>query len=252
MSAYAILGATGQVGSSILQLLSSSPKTHINVLVRSRSKLNTSFPHLSTNPQIRVFEGSISDAPTLSQCLANTKVAFLAVATTDNKPGVSISLDTAHAVVSALQGLRHEDPGFKPPRLIVLSSASLDAKFWRGVPEFVHKVMYAANFYIYEDLARAEEYLREQGDWLDVVFVMPGGLTHDVQRGHKLSTEKQQTFISFLDLAGGMIEVGDAEGGRREGGHVSVVLREGRWARFEWWAPVVLAKGLLCYLFPWL
>jgi putative NADH-flavin reductase len=256
MSAYAILGATGQVGGSILRLLGDSPKDKINVLVRSRSKLEKSYPPLSstttTNKNIQVFEGNISDIPTLAQCLQGTKDAFLTVAVTENKPGCSISLDTAHAVVEALQSLKARNPTFKAPRLIILSSASLGSKFWSGAPGFVHNVMYAANSHIYNDPARAETYLRQYEDWLDMTFVMPGGLTHDVQQGHEISAERQQTFISFLDLAAGMIEVADAEGDRWEGGHVSVLLKGGRKAKIEWQALVVLGKGLLCYLCPWL
>lgn len=35
---------------------------------------------------------------------------------------------------------------------------------------------------------------------------MLGGLSHDVRREHDLSLERQQTFISFLDLAAGMLQ----------------------------------------------
>jgi putative NADH-flavin reductase len=252
MSAYAILGATGQTGLSILQILGSSPQNKINVLVRSRSKLESSYPSLSSNPNISIFQGNISDIDTLTSCLSGTKAVFLTVAVTENKPGVTISVDTAHAVIEALTRLKALDKHFKPPRLVVLSSASLDDKFWTTAPAFVHKLMYAANFCIYEDLARAEAILRKHEDWLDMTFVMPGGLSHDVQHEHELSAERQQTFISFLDLGAGMVEVADAEGGRWEGGHVSVVLKGERKARVEWWAPVVLGKGLLCYYLPWL
>ena len=69
--------------------------------------------------------------------------------------------------------------------------------------------------------------------------MMPGGLSHDVQQGHELSEEKQQTFISFLDLAAGMVEVADADA-RWDGKHVSVVLKGGRKAKIEYWAPVIL------------
>lgn len=251
MSTYSILGATGQVGGSILELLGSSPKHSINVLVRSHAKLQKTYPSLSSKPNIRVFEGNISDIATLSHCLQGTSAVFLTVAVTENIPGVSISLDTAHAVISALKSLKAQDPHFKPPRLVVLSSASLDIKYWKTVPSFVHNMMYAANVHIYDDLARAETYLRQYEDWLDMTFVMPGGLSHDVQQGHELSAENQQTFISFLDLAAGMIEVADADA-RWEGKHVSVVLKGGRKARIEWWAPVILGKGLLCYLCPWI
>lgn len=251
MSAYAILGATGQVGGSILQVLGENPENRINVLVRSRSKLEHSYPPIVSNPNIHVFEGSISDTPTLASCLKVARAAFLCVAVTENKPGVTISVDTAHAVIKALQSLQSRDRAFKPPRLVILSSASLDDKFWRTVPSFVHNLMYAANSHIYDDLARAETYLRQHEDWLDMTFVMPGGLSHDVRQGHELSSERQQTFISFLDLAAGMVEVANADE-RWEGKHVSVLLKEGRKAKIEWWAPVLLGKGLLCYVFTWL
>ncbi|KAF3041357.1 hypothetical protein E8E12_008206 [Didymella heteroderae] len=251
MSAYAILGATGQVGGSILQALGEDTAKRINVLVRSRSKLEKSYPPVVSNNNIHVFEGSISDIPTLASCLKETHAVFLCVAVTDNKPGLTVSVDAAQAVIKALQSLQARDRFFKPPRLVVLSSASLDTKFWRTVPNFVHSVMYAANSHIYDDLAHAEVFLRQHEDWLDMTFVMPGGLSHDVQQGHELSTERQQTFISFLDLAAGMIEVADADA-RWSGKHVSVVLKEGRKARIEWWATILLGKGLLYYVFPWL
>ena len=251
MSAYAILGATGQIGGSILQVLGENPDNKINVLVRSRSKLEHSYPPVVSNRNITVFEGPVSDTQTLASCLKDARAVFLCVAVTVNAPGVSISVDTAEAVIKALQSLQSRDKAFKPPRLVVLSSASLDEKFWSTVPSFVHNVMYAANSHIYDDLARAETYLRQHEDWLDMTFVMPGGLSHDVRQGHELSAERQQTFISFLDLAAGMVEVADADA-RWEGKHVSVVLKEGRKARIEWWAPVLLGKGLLCYAFPWL
>jgi putative NADH-flavin reductase len=251
MSAYAILGATGSTGSSILSLLSSSPKNHIKLLVRSKSKLEKFSPSSLTNPNIKIFESSISDTTTLSHCLRNTKAVFLTVAVTANIPGCTISLDTAKAVISALKTLRKDDVNFKPPRLIVLSSASLDDKFWATALAFVHNVMYAANSNIYNDLKEAEKYLREQQDWLSMTFMMPGGIVHDVQRGHELSTTGQQTFVSFLDVAGAMIEVADEEGERWDGEHVSLVLKRGQKAKMEWWAPWILTKGLLVHCAPW-
>ena len=136
--------------------------------------------------------------------------------------------------------MKAEDDAFKPPRLLALSSASCDDKLW------------TANANIYTDLVKAEAYLREHEDWLSTTFVMPGGLTHDVQKGHGLSTEKQQTFISFLDLAATMIEVADAESEKWHMAHVSVVFTGGQKERFEWKAPPILLRGLLCYWFPWL
>jgi nucleoside-diphosphate-sugar epimerase len=252
MSTYAILGGTGSTGSSILQLLSASPKNTINVLVRSKAKLQKVAPSSSENPNIKVFQGSISDTDTLAQCLTGTKAVFLTVAVVDNIPGNTIAADTAHAVVAALKTIRKQDPHFKAPRLIVLSSASVEDKFWTDTPAWVHSMIYSAMCNVYDDLKIAEAYLRTQEDWLTSTFVMPGGIVHDVQKGHELSTSKQQTFVSFLDVAAAMIEVADEEGERWDGASVSLVLKGGQRARIEWWAPLILGKGLVLSYFPWL
>ncbi|KAJ4336420.1 hypothetical protein N0V87_005436 [Didymella glomerata] len=168
MSAYATLGATGQVGGSILHILSENTDYKINVLVRSRSKLEHSYPPVVSNKNIHIFEGSVSDIPTLASCLKELRPAFLCVAVTENTPDVTISVDTTEAVTKAFQWLQSRNRAFKPPRLVVSSSASLDTKFWRTVPSFVHNVMYAANSHIYDNLARAETYLRQHEDWLNI------------------------------------------------------------------------------------
>jgi putative NADH-flavin reductase len=251
MSSYAILGATGSTGTSILQLLSASPGNHINLLVRSKSKLRKLSPDSLTNPNIRIFESSISDIPTLTQCLAGTKAVFLAVAVNDNVPGCTIAQDTAHAVVQALEKLKADDKNFKAPRLVVLSAAPLEPKLWPSPPPFQYKLLYCALSHLYADLELAHEFLRSQSYWLSSTFVMPGGIVKDVQLGHELSTDRHQAgFVSYLDVAAAMIEVADEEGERWDGKNVSLVLKEGRQARVEWWAPVALGKGLLVHFFP--
>lgn len=159
MSAYAISGATGQVGGSILSVLGANPLAKIHVLVRSRAKLEKSYSGLNSSPNIVTYEGTITDIPLLTACLANTHSIFLAVAVSENKPGINISVETAHAVVLALQSLQTKSPQWKASRLVVLSSASLDNKLWNGVPALVHKLLYASNAHIYDDLARAQTYL---------------------------------------------------------------------------------------------
>jgi hypothetical protein len=101
---------------------------------------------------------------------------------------------------------------------------------------------------VYADLIKAEEYLRSQDSWIASTFVKPGGLVHDKQKGHELSTERQQTFLSFLDLAAGMVEVADTEGDKWDMKNVSV-LPTARDVKFEWMAPINLVKGLLCHFF---
>lgn len=252
MSAYAILGATGSMGSSILQLLSAAPNNKIHVLVRSRAKLEKLIPSVSSNPNIKIFEGSISNAENLAQCLRGVKAVFLTVAVVKNIPGCSIAQDTARAVVTALTQLKDEDPTFRSPRLVVLSSASVDDKFWNGIPAFVHHTLFAAMYYVYTDLQKAQSFLQTQDNWISSTFITPGGISHDVQRGHTLSESEQQTFISFLDVAAGMIEVADEESGRWDGKLVCVVGSSGVKARIPWSAPLELVKGLVWYWCPWM
>ena len=115
------------------------------------------------------------------------------------------------------------------PFLVIISSASLSDKLWagEGLSPWAHVVLYRAIWYVYEDLRLAEEYLRRQKELDDqlfqVTFVKPGGLCHDRQLGHVLSTEASKTCTSFIDLAAGMIELGDtSEPSRWDGVDVSV------------------------------
>lgn len=81
--------------------------------------------------------------------------------------------------------------------------------------------------------------------------IKPGGLVHDAQKGHELSTERQQTFLSFLDLAAGMVEAGQAEDGKWDMKDVSVVPTA-KDVKIEWRVPYFVAQGLLLHFFPWM
>ncbi|KAF2134328.1 hypothetical protein P153DRAFT_363300 [Dothidotthia symphoricarpi CBS 119687] len=117
-----------------------------------------------------IFRSSTSHIPSLTTYLPNTKAAFFTVATTLNIPGCSIALNTTHAVVSALKSLQTTVPNLKAPRLIMLSSASPDAKFWRDMPSFVYSMLLSACSHIYRDLAKAEVYFTSKS----TVLVMLG------------------------------------------------------------------------------
>ncbi|KAG6355877.1 hypothetical protein INS49_015261 [Diaporthe citri] len=86
--------------------------------------------------------------------------------------------------------------------------------------------------------------------WVDAVFVKPGGISTDSRRGHELSTEGSQTFVSFLDVAGGMVQCADEGAARWAGGSVSVLSR-GK-ARVEWSSGPVLLRNMVCTWVPWL
>ena len=250
MSAYALLGATGTVGNYILRALAEDSNREIHAFVRSKSKLERMSPDICSSPRLRVFEGDISNTTVLEQCLTGTRTVFMAVADSYNKAGARAAQNQAEAVVAALESMRRKDKNVKMPTLVVLSSAETEKKLCGNIPWLVEKVLFTANCHIYWDLMKAEEYLRAREEWVSCVFVKPGGLSHDVKRGHVLSTEKQQTFVSYWDMAYGMLEIGDAEGGRWEGKSVSV-LSHGN-AKIEKGALWAIPRGLLTYYCPWL
>lgn len=275
---YAILGATGQTGGSVLQVLASErPDVNINCLVRSRPKLERMYPDIvaakqqpssssSSSRGVKVFEGQISDVPLLTDCIRGTSAVFLCVASPDNKPHLRIARDQAESVVAALEALRAEQQkqpkhGEKPgatvatktslPLLVMLSSAETDeARFCADIPWAARRFLFAANWWVYTDLIAAERYLRERSGWVNAVFVKPGGISTDARRGHVLSTEGSQTFVSFLDVAGGMVQCADEGAPRWAGGSVSVLSR-GK-ARVELSSGPLLLRNMLCTWFPWL
>lgn len=274
---YAILGATGQTGGSVLQVLAAErPDVDIKCLVRSRPKLERMYPDIvasSSSSRVQVFEGQISDVPLLTDCIRGATAVFMCVASPDNKPHLRIARDQAEAVVAALEALREEQhqqqqsaqaQGEKEsgttanaaktpllPLLVMLSSAETDEpRFCADLPWAARRLLFAANWWVYTDLIAAERYLRERSGWVDAVFVKPGGISTDARRGHVLSTEGSQTFVSFLDVAGGMVQCADEGAARWAGGSVSVLSR-GK-ARVEWSSGPVLLRNMVCTWVPWL
>lgn len=248
---FAILGATGQVGSSLLHVLTDSqPDAQINVLVRSRAKLESTAPASVSNSSISIFEGQITDVPLLTSCIRNTTAVFLAVATTSNAPGTRIAQDQVKAVVAALGSLRSEGTQRKLPTLVLLSSAETEEKFVLSIPLLFRRLLFQCNYWIYTDLLAAEAYLRENSDWVNSVYFKPGGISHDVKTGHVLSEEESMTFVSFLDVAAGMVECA-IDGDRWSGKSVSVLAT--RKAKFPAYQILVgLPLALLGTTFPWL
>lgn len=138
------------------------------------------------------------------------------------------------------------------PRLVVLSSAETEEVpfFSKDIPWPIRNTLFAANGFIYKDLIAAEKYLRQHEDWLRFCIVKSGGISVDVAGGHEVRFDKQQTFTSYADLAGGMLDVAEEEGDKYDGKNVSVI--SSRQARPEYDNAPLLLRGLLVYWFPWL
>ena len=251
MPTYAILGATGKTGGALVDLLVKAPNTHINAYVRSKAKLFTQRPVLENTENVKIFEGSLSDIPLLASTLVpEVDAAFCVLGSNENIPGIRIAQDTANSVIAALCHIREKDTSYKPPKLIFLSSGSLNPIMSAKLPAVGKWIASRGMSHVYADLRFAEGNLRLHKSWLDVTFVQPSALTEDVQKGHKLSLDTMaegSPFVSYLDLAAGMIEI--AKSGSYAWMGVAVVAT-GKNIKFEPNAPPQLLRGLLWHFAP--
>ncbi|KAB8203765.1 hypothetical protein BDV34DRAFT_236260 [Aspergillus parasiticus] len=226
-----------------------SPDNQIHAYCRSASKLNRLRPEISQHRQVKVWEGSLEDVSLLSECIRGTRAVFMVVAIPDNMPHCTIAQDCTNAVLNTLKKLQAE--GCQSlPKLIVLSSASLEDSLCADVPPLIHRVLNIAAGNLYSDLAKAEKILRAEKHWVSTTFVKPGGLVHDVQRGHTLSTKTAKTPVSFLDVAAGMVEIADMDDKTYDMMNVSVnAIGDG--TAFPWKGVYYVLTGLLFHFFPW-
>ena len=250
MATYAVLGGTGGVGGSIVTVLLQDPKRHIRVYVRSKRKLSNLRPELESLPNVSIYEGGLDDVEQFTKCVTGTQVVFLSAGASDNIPGCDVARQQARTTVEALTQLRKQDMLVKLPRVVVLSAAPVVDEWMKDMPRIEAAMLRTGLSNVYSDLAKAEAFLRAY-DWIDQVYVKPGGLLHDQPRGHELTTSRVDGFLSFLDCAAGMVEVADAEDGKWNMQNVCVAPATPG-TRFNYMAPYVLLKGALWHFFPWL
>lgn len=253
MPTYAVLGATGSTGQSLLNLLLQNPDNTVHAYARSRSKLEALSPKLCAHDNIQIFEGALTDIPLVASCVAHTSTVFAVIGANYNSPGMRVVQDAAHSVVAAMCHLRAQHPEMPLPKILFLSSAAINPHYNREVSPVLLAIGHTALSYAYEDLRQAEAYLRLHKTWLNVIFIHPGGLSNDVQRGHKVSlvaTQKDmQSFISYMDVAAGMIEVAETEGDQYNWKGVRVVPTSGD-VKFNWEAPMIFVRGLVAHFVP--
>jgi putative NADH-flavin reductase len=254
MNSYAILGSTGNCGSALIENLIQSPKNKIRAYCRNKAKLQRLLPQVTDNKQVEIIEGSIYDVDVMVKCVRDTKAVFLTVTTNDNVPGCRVSQDCAATVIKALEKIKAESgPGLKLPKLVLLSSATIDDHLARDMPGWFRPIMLAAASHVYHDLMVTEKFLRSHSDWVSTIFIKPAGLSVDVQRGHTLTLDEEESFISYLDLSAGMIEAAQDEEGRYDGRNVGVVNKtRGVGAKFPRGTPKCILMGLMRHFFPFL
>ncbi|KAL2195266.1 putative NAD-dependent epimerase/dehydratase [Corynascus similis CBS 632.67] len=257
---YAVLGATGNCGAALIENLLKHEDTRINAYCRNTEKLMRLFPDIKAEGRVKIFEGNIQDIELLASCIRNCQAVFLVVSTNDNIPGCRLSQDTAAAAIQALLNIQQQcgaedgDHGVMrmvTPKLVLLSSGTIDEQFSRHVPLMLQPILLRSASYVYRDLIETEKLLRAQQDWLTTIYIKPGALSIDIQRGHALSLTDQDSPVSYLDLAAAMIEAAEDETGRYENRNVSVVNTNGA-AKFPTGTPLCILMGLLRHFFPFL
>jgi putative NADH-flavin reductase len=252
MASYAVLGSTGNCGSALIQNLLQTPNVKVHAYCRNKAKLLRLLPEVAEHKKVEIFEGSIHNVDLLASCVRGCRAVFLVVTTNDNVPGCRVSQDLAQGVIEALERLKAESkPGLKMPKLVLLSSATIDDHLARNMPRWFRPIMLTAASHVYNDLILTERFLREQQDWVSTIFIKPAGLSVDKQRGHKLDFDHEESFISYLDLAAAMLEAANDPEDRYDMRNVSVVNTNGG-AKFPPGTPMCILMGLIRHFFPFL
>lgn len=249
MPTYTILGGTGNGGTALIELLLQRADTRIKVYCRNQEKLWRLIPATQNHPRVEVFTGNITDIDLFAKALDGARAAFLVASTNDNVPGCRISQDLARTVISALERKKKEQDNHIP-KLVLLSSATIDPWISREHP-WVNAIIRRSAWHVYRDLELAEAHLRQNEDWAPCVYIKPGGLSVDKQRGHRLTLDEEESFVSYADIAAGMIEAADAEPGAWNTKNVGVVNTNGG-AKFPPGTPRCIVLGLLRFYFPML
>jgi hypothetical protein len=218
MAIYALLGATGSTGSSVLRCLLSAPPrdAKLNLLVRSKAKLLAAFPNLeeNTSPKINIIEGNSTNSLNLQACLADASVVFMCIGQNESKRGSRLCYDTVSSILSAVKAIRAQQSNtFIAPTILQLRSASLNPVLARHAPYPVRKIVSFCLYYNYADIQRAcalYEAAAIEG-LAEYIYVDPPTI-HDAEgtqrTGYQLIlTEKQATALSYADLGAAMCEI---------------------------------------------
>lgn len=215
MPTYAVLGATGATGSELVKLLLSRPDVELHLYARSKERLESKFPTISSNPKVQTFYGAFTDIALLSRCISGTSAVFSTVATNNNEPRCSVAQTIAHSLVKAFEQLRADksNSNWEPPRIIWLSSASRNQKVLM-TPKLVKAFVYRCFWYIYEDLRAAEEFFASEAPWIPLTRCCPGGLIDDEAQGVETGEFTHSETIAYPDLAAGMIMMAEDERSR--------------------------------------
>jgi hypothetical protein len=222
MPTHALLGATGATGSAVLRCYLESPPKDIslNIFVRSKAKLTKIFPDLeaTSSPRITIVEAPLDDNQALQSCLRGAEVIHSCIATNDAKPGNRVSQDIAHAVLTALAGLKAEQRSdYIKPTAIIIRAAPLNPDLSGHMPALVHRWLWFVLYHVYSDLEKATKiYEDSAAGLLEYIFVDAPALFDAegvVRTGHRLlapgDTGVASAGVNYADLGAAFMEIAE-------------------------------------------
>ena len=218
----ALLGATGKTGREVLKVLLQRKHDfqQLRIYVRSKEKLLKLFPQLMADDRrVKIHEDQVTDQNTMQACLAGARVIIYTIGGYSYFPDDSLRT-SAESMVTALRELRARntlassggggggcDAEWERPRVIFLSSSTLNTRFAAARPRVVDWLIQTAFQNGYNDLKRAVAAVRTDPSLLSVLFVQPAVLVEEASTGSYVSVEDVKLACSYEDLGAGFVEL---------------------------------------------
>ncbi|PWN36431.1 uncharacterized protein FA14DRAFT_26 [Meira miltonrushii] len=255
---YAIFGATGTIGSLLMQeILSCSSNTTVHAFCRSREKLLKCINNEDHKARVKIFEGSLDDIELLQNCIKEANVIVLAIAPKGNIPNNHLVENTAKNMIKAVQSLKN----IKANRIVLVSSAGTEHRFMHANSSALFlAILDRALFHVYRDLEAAEKVLRANESLIPSTYVKPSALSHNfgynpyrkpsAKNVFKLDFQNANFPCSYFDFVHGVMEVADEKSDLYE--NKSVATNSIGKVSFPIEAPVQLFVGLVVFYLPFL
>jgi hypothetical protein len=167
-------------------------------------------PSISSDPRAAVFEGSIKDGDLIRKCLSGATTIFCTLGENENIPGVTILRESAEAIIGALSAIRSNataPTAWRPPRLLLLSSATWNPRFAADRPALLHWMICNAFARPYSDLLQAQQMLLDVPELVNLLLVQPNALVKEPASGCVISEIFAYTAVSYEDLAEGFVKL---------------------------------------------
>jgi hypothetical protein len=109
----------------------------LNILVRSKAKLQKLFPKLeeTASVDVSIYKGNSTDSDALGKCLNGMDVIFLCIGRNDSKPGTSLMHDTSLAIIDALKNMQKSSgDAYRTATVLFLRAGPINPVFKKQMP----------------------------------------------------------------------------------------------------------------------